>query len=260
MKKIIALILTLFMMTGCCIFAAAQAAVYSTAGDLFQAWAAADQYPDYIGGIWSTDGGYSNLTFGICSEEGKDEILALVENDATVSFAQQKHSKNKLLRIQEELIPYLEQNIGIQSVGVYDMENRVVLGVLLEKKDDEALNHAFSEIAQKYGDAVAIEFEAQIIAMGSMEEMKLIDVTSLTSHRFDAMVPFYLIFAAMLFTAMVWLVVRKKRTATAQAVHGGEVSGTMRCSSAEVEEMVRRSAVVVPESLEKKVFDALRKE
>ena len=38
-------------------------AQYSTAGDLYEAWY--DDLPDYVCGVWSTEGGTINLTFGI---------------------------------------------------------------------------------------------------------------------------------------------------------------------------------------------------
>ena len=66
MKKLFALILAVVLICSCSIIVSAEEAKYNTAGELYEAWY--ENLPDYICGVWSTDGGTNNLTFGIqCS-------------------------------------------------------------------------------------------------------------------------------------------------------------------------------------------------
>ena len=78
-----------------------------TINDLFQYWEF-NGYPDYVCGVWSTDGSENNLTVGILKtdegENGKDEILSKIENDEAVTFEYQKYSKNYLFEIQNHRI------------------------------------------------------------------------------------------------------------------------------------------------------------
>ena len=61
---------------------------YATMGDLYQAWGGYEGYPDYICGVWSTDGGMSNMTVAVtkdkAGERGKEEILSLLESPNSV--------------------------------------------------------------------------------------------------------------------------------------------------------------------------------
>ena len=62
---------------------------FPTLFDLFHHWCT-DGYPDYVTGIWSTDGSSYNLTLGVTNdaagEAGKQEILDQIEDDASVAF------------------------------------------------------------------------------------------------------------------------------------------------------------------------------
>ena len=59
MKKIFTLILTIVFICSCSIIASAAESKYNTAGELYEAWC--ENLPDYICGVWSTDGGANNL-------------------------------------------------------------------------------------------------------------------------------------------------------------------------------------------------------
>ena len=68
-KVIISLMIALFLCT--CVFtvAAQENGIYESAGELYEAWMRQNGVPDYISGVWSTDGGSVNLTFGLVSSE-----------------------------------------------------------------------------------------------------------------------------------------------------------------------------------------------
>ena len=161
MRKIMKIIATAIMSVVLSISAVAESTSYpyKDAYELFSAW---DRhgYPDYITGVWSTDGG-RELTFGIvesCDTDAvKDEILYLVEDVSTVTFTEQKYSYNYLCSIQEELeLTWgFSDEIAMLSLGVDVWENCVEVGI-----DFEAINPATEEFmkdcTERYGDAINI--------------------------------------------------------------------------------------------------------
>lgn len=107
-----------------------------------------------------TDGGASNLTFGIQNTElgnaGKTEMLELVKDDSSITFVNQEHSRNYLLQIQKELDGYFEKDFGLISTGLNEKNNCIVLGIFEERKDEADTQKMIGEITQKYGNAVSI--------------------------------------------------------------------------------------------------------
>lgn len=135
---------------------------FPTLLDLFQQWSY-EGYPDYVTGIWSTDGSSYNLTVGITNdaagEAGKQEILNLIEDDASVTFVTQKYSHSYLMQIHEELFPYFEQEeLGMVSSGVYETENYVGVEFLAESAVNEASLNFIEELKEKYGDAISVTY------------------------------------------------------------------------------------------------------
>ena len=91
---------------------------FPTLFDLFQHWCN-DGYPDYVTGVWSNDGSSYNLTVGLvdgtAGEAGKQEILDLIENDASITFTTQTYSHNYLMRIQDALFSqYLQEKTSTE--------------------------------------------------------------------------------------------------------------------------------------------------
>ena len=66
MKRVISLMICLYMVCICSVMASAEEnGIYENAGQLYEAWVSQGGVPDYISGVWSTDGGTKNLTFGV---------------------------------------------------------------------------------------------------------------------------------------------------------------------------------------------------
>lgn len=160
MRKIYALMLAAILICSCTMITFAEGATYPTAGDWYQA--CNKNLPDYVCGVWSTDGSSYNLTIGIqnneAGEAGKQELLELVEDDSTVSFAYQVYSRNYLYQIFQELHEYFQKDMGLITLGLSDMDNQVHMRILEEKKSDPNAQNLISEITQKYGDAIGIEY------------------------------------------------------------------------------------------------------
>ena len=137
---------------------------FPTAGHLWTYWQTLNTdftqspYPDYITGVWSSDGGMENLTFGITKDEkgeaGKQEILELVENDSTVTFEYQNYSHKELWDIQLALTSSLGDETGAYGIGIYEMENHVHIDIDESNPNSKAF---MAECFEAYGDRIVFE-------------------------------------------------------------------------------------------------------
>ena len=118
MKRIAVLAMCFLMLCACTVTAFAEnGGIYETARQLADAWHSQGGVPDYISGLWSTDGSRKNLTFGVvkgeAGEAGRQEILDLVKDDSTVTIVYQTYSHNYLWQIQDAIVhTYFEKGLG----------------------------------------------------------------------------------------------------------------------------------------------------
>ena len=138
---------------------------FPTAGHLWTYWQSNSwtddtqcPYPDYITGVWSSDGGMENLTFGVTKDEpgeaGKQEILNMVENDATVSFTYQSYPYHELWAVQQALTDSLGEETGAYGIGIYEMENHVHIDIDTNNKNSKAF---MEQCFETYGNMVVFE-------------------------------------------------------------------------------------------------------
>jgi len=180
MKKVFAILFSLLLMSQLAVFAGADAQ-YSTAGDLYQAWMSTqpdwrqNPYPEYVCGVWSTDGGLNNLTIAVTKDEageaGKAEILELIENDESVTFTYQSYSYAELLAARLEIERQLGKDNGMHSIGIYEMENHIGVGIDETHPKAEAF---MQKLLKEYGDMVHIEISTGPI--NTLEETTLVDI------------------------------------------------------------------------------------
>ncbi len=226
---------------------------YPTAGDLWIVWS--KYAPDYICGIWSTDGSYENITFGIQNTEegnaGKQEILDLVEDDSTVSFVYQKYSRNYLMQIQDSLLPYFEKNIGLVSAGLNEYENRIDLEIYEKKANDAATKEMVAELTNNLGDTISIGYTDQLLTLttGPSE----IDEIPDNSPLFFAILGM----AALLILSLVFILYRRKTIPVLQTNSGQSVTAVSSLSHAQVEKLVQQSDMALPPDLDTRVMDAI---
>lgn len=236
-------------------------ATYPTLFDLFQHWCNAG-YPDYVTGIWSTDGSSYNLTVGVTNdasgEAGKQEILDLVENDASITFTTQTYSHNYLMQIQEELFPYFEQEeLGLVGSGVYDIENCVHVEVLTEKENDEVSLNFIAELEEKYGDAVSISYTEGYVLR--TEEISLTTPPAPSIGGKSSFSP--LLIAGMILIPLlvfgIYFALRKRFIPVLQTNTGGTVTHSDTLSVKEVEELVKDSSLTVSKEVDEKVMERI---
>lgn len=132
--------------------------MYTTAGELYQAWC--HNLPDYICGVWSTDGGMDNVTFGIQNNEagnlGMQEILSLIEYDDSATFVYQQYSRNYLLQILADMQEYFAMDQGVKAAGLDDMRNCVTVEICGLYRSNNDTANIVAELDTRYKDAVCI--------------------------------------------------------------------------------------------------------
>ena len=258
MRKGFALMISVFLIFSCTVSVCAAEAQYSTAGDLYEAWY--NNLPDYICGVWSTDGGTTNLTFGIqnnaSGNAGKQKILELIENDSSVTFVYQEFSRNYLLQIHNEIDEYFKLDQGLISSGLDDINNCIVLSIYQERKDNPDTQKMVNEITGKYGKAVSVEYTDQLIyTVGANEPNN----TWLTLTKQQSMFMPMAMLLLLLFGVVFVISVRRKMLIL-QTNRGTTVATTLPPSAKDVEDMVKQSNYSVPSDLRQKVMDMIDRE
>lgn len=238
-------------------------ATYPSLFDLFQHWCN-DGYPDYVTGIWSNDGSSYNLTVGVTNdaagEAGKQEILDLVENDASVTFTTQTYSHNSLQQIQDELIPYFKQEeLGMVGTGIYDTENCVHVEFLTEKAADEATLNFIAELENKYGDAISVSYTEGYTL--TTEEIGLTTPLAPSTGEKTSFSP--LLVAGMILIPLlvfgIYFALRKRFVPVMETNAGGTVTHSDKISVKEVEELVKDSSLTVSKEVDERVMEGIGK-
>ncbi len=120
-------------------------------------------YPDYVCGVWSTDGGMDKLTVALVTGEngqkGKEEILSQITNHDSVVFDYKPYTYMELNEVKEKLTAQLVEmtDKGIVSswgIGVYERENVVRIDIDTTVSEVQAL---IDDCDDKYGNMVAFE-------------------------------------------------------------------------------------------------------
>lgn len=245
MKKYLIVLFSVLFIFSCTVSVSAEEAQYSDAGELYEAWA--ENLPDYICGVWSTDGGTTNLTFGIQNNEagktGKQRMLDLIENDSSITFVYQEYSRNYLLQIQREIDEYMKLDLGLISTGLYDTRNCIELGILEERKNDTETQAMVKEITDKYGSAISVTYTDAIYAFTGEEK------NPIAQHLL--FLPVFLVSVALL---GVLFIASQKRGVLLQTGNGTTVVSTTTPTCKEVEGMVKKSSYKTSSKLDQKIM------
>lgn len=163
MKKLFGGLLALTMMLSCATMASAS---YQSVYDLYAAWEQ-DGYPDYVAGVYSTDGSAEHLTVQLVGDTDgalEAQLRGQLLDDSALTVEPGTFSHNELLQINQEIVEtYMIQQPGsVVSCGVgwsadggfglSGKESRVVVSVLAD--DVEAFTQLMKDA---YGDAVIVE-------------------------------------------------------------------------------------------------------
>ena len=156
MKKLLCALLALLLCLAPALAAHADGEPFENAYALWVSWDQA--YPDFVAGVWSTDGTVERLTFALvegAGETGKEEILSRIRDKDSASFAEgYRYSYAELRAVQEELTSGLGEETGAFGIGVYEGENRVHIDI----NTDNAGAEAFMRMCREtYGDMIVFE-------------------------------------------------------------------------------------------------------
>ena len=212
---------------------------YATMGELYQAWGGYAGYPDYICGVWSTDGGMSNMTVAVtkdkAGERGKEEILSLLENPNSVTFTYQSYSYQELQKVNEAVVKrMIAGDRSIVACGIYEMENKVHISVLETAENAE---ETAQKLVKTYGDKVMVE-------LGSM----VFDTTM--EETYDRGVPGVLLVLA---AAAVLLGITVAVKLPARLTSAGKVITERPMSRRQVEKLVAKSTEIPSQRLEEQI-------
>ena len=212
---------------------------YATMGDLYQAWGGYEGYPDYICGVWSTDGGMSNMTVAVtkdkAGERGKEKILSLLENPNSVTFTYQSYSYQELQEVNEAIVSrMMAGDQSIVACGIYEMENKVHVSVL---ETAENAKETAQALVKTYGDKVMVELGAMLFDT-TMEE------------TYDRGVPGVLLVLA---AAVVLIGITVAVKLPARLTSAGKVITERPMSRRQVEKLVAKSTEIPSQRLEEQI-------
>ncbi len=246
---------------------------FQTAGDLFQYWMSLKSfpespYPDYVTGVWSTDGSADQLTFGVTKNEegeaGKEEILSYIVDDSTADFTYQSFPHHELMKVQGNLITSMNNETGAYGIGVYDMENRVVISIDVSAPGAEAF---MEECFAAYGDRVAFEegegifltLETGVDRGGDLGELPATGLLQETGLKKPNLLP-VMCLAVLLLLCLGALLLLRNRRGRAAVTAQGECITAASVTEGEIKEALREYAAVPSAALDEKILAAAEKE
>lgn len=255
MRKILIYCFTLLLV--CSLFPAAsasEAGIYPTAGDLWEHWCEEGQIPDYITGIWSTDGTTENLTFGLLPGEegelGKAELLSWIADDSTVTFTTQTYSRNYLLRIMEDVNTYFDLDLGFMSAGPSEYDNVVYIELHKNYETNPDSLAAVAELEEKYGDAISISLTdtVYVATLETVAHPPLIIAPAM--HPSDPASPLPILLGACVLLLLGIVCTYRRRMALLQ----GDAAVVVPAS---LEDQIRRSELKIPATLDTRITETL---
>ena len=233
---------------------AAESGSYANAGELWEHWCETGQIPDYITGIWSTDGGQENLTFGLVpgqeGEQAKELILSWITDDSTVTFVTQTYSRNYLWAIMEDVNTYFEQDLGFISAGPSEYDNVVNVELHTDYENNPDSLGAIAELKEAYGDAISFSF-TDAVYIATLESVTPPDPFLLmpAPHKAASPLP-VLVFLCLILGCVILMTERKRRL----LLTGGGISET---PVASIEQWIRETAPAVPGTLDARITESI---
>lgn len=267
MKRILVLAMCILAICSCAVLASADdGGIYENAGDLYSAWVSQDCVPDYITGVWSTDGGHENLTFGVvkgdAGEMGRQDILALVQNDSSVTIVYQTYSRNYLYRIQKEIEEtYFENGLGLVAAGVQEKENRLGFWVHVNFLDNVDTLAMIRQVTEQYGDVVSFHYVDYYMEFvdGTQPSTPTSPILVMVNPQNQMMsFGFAMMLCAIVLVFFLLMQMQKRRAMAITTTATPVVMDEHPFSEQEVEEAIRKTEVMPSESLDDRVMHSIQ--
>lgn len=264
MKRVISLIICLFMVCACSVMVSAEeSGIYENAGQLYEAWVSQGGVPDYISGVWSTDGGTENLTFGVVKgeegEQGKQEILALVKNDSTVTIVFQTYSRNYLYRIQKEIEDaYFKAGLGLVTAGVMEKENKLRFEVHTDFADNADTLAMIQQVTEQYGNAVYFSYvDTYPQFVGGTQPAPTGPILVMTNPQ-NQVFPFVFVIFGVVLAFLLFIEIQRRRVMAVAADGTPMVMDEKPISKRDVEAAIRETDLKPSEALDDRVMRSIQ--
>lgn len=266
MKRILVLAMCFLVVCSYTVLASADnGGIYENAGELYAAWTSQNCLPDYITGVWSTDGGYENLTFGVVKgedgEKGRQEILSLVRNDASVTIVYQTYSRNYLYRIQRQIEDaYFEAGLGLVAAGVKERENIIGFWIHKDYAENADTLAMIQQVTAQYGNVVSFSYVDAYPQFVAGTQPAPTSPMLVMPNPQNHMTPFVFAFGlCMIVLAFFFLIERPRRLAMAAAVaRTPVVTIEQSIRQKQVEEAIRTTQVKPSSALDHRVMQSIR--
>lgn len=262
MKKLISILLAIFLIGTFSVTAFAEEEKFEKMKDLNNYWAVNDAYPDWFCGVWTETGSLNNLVVAVLDTEegnrGKQEILDLIEDDSSVTFTYGDYSRNYLIGVKESFTYETFQELGLSYTAFLDDQGRIELGILKDKKDDTVALEKLQEIKEQYGDIFVVKYVDGLISndMLYIEDIPAVQYTVITEAQSKPSYFIYIAVAVSLLLSLICItILAKQRKAFLLQTHTGHtVNYPVPLSAKEVESVVRNTELEVPSDLDEKVM------
>ena len=265
MKRILLLAMSLILLFSFPVRAAAEeAGIYENAGALYEAWVSGDCVPDYITAVISTDGGTDNLTFGLvegeAGERGRQKILDLVRNDATVTIMYQTYSRNELDGVLDEIVnEYFAQDLGLVTAGVYEGANKIILEVKTDYAENADTLQMIRDVTDRYGDRVSFHFtDSEIVALVGTQTTATNPMMVMADPRSPFnLLTFSLILCSMMLAVLCCLEIRRHRLIAATGNGAVVIQESSPVSSREIADKIRSNDMKPSADLQDRVMRSI---
>ncbi|MBQ8572647.1 MAG: hypothetical protein IJ451_04195 [Ruminococcus sp.] len=227
--------------------------------DLNNYWAENDAYPDWFCGVWTETGSLNNLVVSVLDTEegnnGKQEILDLIEDDTSVTFTYGEYSRNYLIGVQYSFSKETFQELGLSYAAFLDDQNRIELGILKSKRNDPKVNEKLEELKEQYGDIFTVEYTDGIVTTDISLAKDLPSVV----YTVEKASPSYFIYVAVAVSFLLSLIclvtiVRQKKRYALQTNEGVTVNVYSKLSVKELEHLIINTDIEIPSSLDVKIM------
>lgn len=265
MKKWYMLVLCSLLLAALSVSAQA-AEEFATAEELCWSWGDNYDYPDYICGVYATDGLEEYMTFVLtedaAGEAGKAEILAQVADQSTVSFAYDKYSYSQLMEVMDGIDA--EEAIAAGAMawgpGKYDPDIQKYMArvtMLIDMSNPAAAGY-MEQLTAEFGDKVYFEdgtgmtLESTIGTAPPEIKVPYLDgqVEQVTGRWFWPMV-------VALIALAVFFLWRAHSMRVCQTADGRNVEACARLTAAQVEAAIRRSNFAPNSDLDRRILEQI---
>ena len=265
MKRMLLVLICILMMNNFpATVSAEENGIYQNAGQLYEAWVSQDRVPDYISGVWSTDGGQVNLTFclvsGEAGEKGQQEILDLVIDDSTVTFVFQTYSRNYLYQIQEVVVDsYFDKQLGLVTAGVREQENKVCFEVHIDYANNSDTIAMIQQVTDQYGDAVYFSYIDSYPEFVAGTQPTTAPPLLVMANPQKQLMPIGLVFAfcAIAMAFLLFIEMRRRKVMAITSNGTSVVINKQSTSKKEIEAVIRNAEIRPSESLDDRVMESI---